>query len=183
MKTILSTLVLVLFTSSAWAGIYLEPYVGYEGGTIKGDVNDSTNGDTEIDYKAKGATFGGKLGYSLLLFAGGLDYMSGSLKGTSGNTDYNDDTFKDTDFGAFLQFSVPLLFKLSATYFFDSKAKGDYTYKGNGSKIGIGFTMIPFLSINVDVINISYDKTNAPVNTFSADLKALMVGVSVPLDF
>lgn len=164
-----------LFLSlSAFAGGYIEPYVGYETGKIK--VN-------AISYEEdlKGMTFGGKLGYSSLGLALGLDYMKGNLE----VQDNPVADFKTTDIGAFVQYTFPVLVKASASYFFSSKGEDDNstTFKGSGYKIGAGFTGLPFVTINLDMINIHYNEVDGTSTDPDADRKTYMLSVGLPFNF
>lgn len=186
MNRILVLAAIVLCSSYASASLYLEPYVGYEISTLKGtDVANGLSGS--LDYKNNGADFGGKIGYSTLGFAVGADYMAGSLTSKDQNSPPQDTTVKGSDIGAFVQFTFPVLLKVSATYFFSSKGtnSSNADLKGNGFKIGAGFTMFPLISINLDMISVHYNDGTSPlatVTSMDADRKGYMLSVSLPLN-
>lgn len=180
-------IILTVFASPAWAGLYLEPYVGYEFGTGKGDIVVQSVGTVVVDEKDAGAAFGAKVGYSVLGFAFGADYMSARLTGKDQTTPPDPDSkWKSTDIGLFAQFSLPMLLKFSATYFLSTKLKEDDTeLTGSGFKLGVGFTMLPLISINLDMINNTYDDSKISgvvVTSTDVTLKTLMLSVSLPLD-
>lgn len=161
---ILAIVATLLLSAPAFADLYLEPYLGYETGEM---------GSPGVDLK--GSVLGAKLGYSSMGFAIGADYMMGSLE-----LDTTPTTDVDTkDLGIFAQFTFPILIKVGVTYFMDSKADtgGAVDLEGSGTKIGVGFTGLPFVAINLDMININYDKP-APVDT---DRKTYLLSVSLPL--
>lgn len=158
-----------LMSSNALAGFYIEPYVGYESGEVGDDKMTSTN-------------FGGKLGMDMLGFAGGADVMLGSMSVTDDATD-DSTTYNGQDLGVFAQFTFPILLKLSATYFVQSQAKHDETtISGSGTKVGIGYTGLPFVSINFDMINMNYDELKTDAGTFDvdSDRKSWMLSLSMP---
>lgn len=175
---------LALIASRANAGLYLEPYLGYETGKIKvdGTITAPAPGTVTNNDNLSGTDFGGKVGYSILLFAFGVDYMGGSLKEktTSGTAN-----FTTTDIGAFINLKVPFI-KVSATYFASSTMK--YTaghIDGSGFKVGVGFTGLPFIAINVDMIANEYKKVTDSTYTYSsfdAKRNTTMVSISLPLD-
>ncbi len=169
-------LVTVIFafmaSTSAFAGGYIEPYVGYETGKVE-----STGSDEDV----KGMTFGGKLGYSQLGLALGVDYMKGDLKiESSPSVD-----FDTTDMGAFIQYTFPILLKVSGTYFLSSEAEigtgGEL--KGKGYKIGAGFTGFPFITLNLDMINVNYDEIEGSNVNPDIDRKTYMLSVGLPFNF
>lgn len=171
MKLLGAIFSVVLMSSPAMAGFYLEPYLGYENGKIGDD-------------KLTGTNLGGKIGMDTLGFAFGADVMMGSLSIKSDTTG-DSSTWKSQDVGLFAQFTFPILVKVSGTYFLQSENKyEDATASGKGTKLGVGYTGLPFISINFDMIDISYDKlkTNAgSVDLTDADRKTWMLSVSLPL--
>ncbi|MBX3039535.1 MAG: porin [Bdellovibrionaceae bacterium] len=171
MKFLSALFAVVLMSSSAFASIYLEPSIGYETGKIEG-------GATSNDLA--GTNLGLKLGYSSLGFAAGLDYMRGSLKQDSSPSV----TWTNQDLGVFAQFTFPILIKVSGTYFFSTEMEKSGKMTGNGTKVGIGYTGLPFLSINFDMINLSYDKFKNGGNSVNidADRKTWMLSLSLPLN-
>ncbi len=186
MKRILIATATILFSTHVWAGLYLEPYLGYEVGTFKGSADVQGSGVHTADQKLTGTNFGAKLGYSLVGFAFGVDYMSGSSTGEDQETPPQADAkYKSTDLGVFAQFSLPMMLKFSATYFLAPKTEDDGTeYKGSGFKVGVGLTMFPLISINVDMININYDDAkddNVTFNSMDVDRSGVMIGISLPL--
>ena len=110
MKKLLAVMAIAIFSATqAHAGFMVEPYLGYETGT-------SGQGSSEDDYT--GTAFGARLGYSMVGFMFGADYMAGS--GTVDDTPSLD--VKSTNLGAFIGYEFPVMFRVYASYFFDSKA-------------------------------------------------------------
>ena len=179
MKSIfkLAALVLVLVTTSAQAGLLVEPVLGF-------NVNNKLEQDS-FDTKGIGASYGGRLGYQNYGFQIGLDYLASSI-------DMDEDTFKNnfksTDWGAFVGFEFPILVRVYAGYIFSAKGEvstdsGKAKMEGNGTKIGVGFTGLPFVDINVEYRRGTYDDVKiGGVNSDDTDFSSLMLGVSLPLN-
>lgn len=169
---LITVLCALLMSVSAFAGGYFEPYIGYENGKIK---------SSSLDKDINGVTLGGKLGFSNLGLALGVDYMKGNLQiQSSPKVD-----FDTADLGGFVQYTFPVLLKVSGSYFLSSKAEFEdgTKIKGDGYKLGIGFTGLPFISINFDMITINYDKYDSGSGNPNVDRKTYMLGVSLPLTF
>lgn len=170
MKKLVSilTMVTVMFvTSQASASIYLEPYIGQ---AVSGKFTGIGSG------VYNGSLLGARVGYGLLGLVAGLEYEMGSLK-------YEPDaggsaTMKPTNLGVTASFTFPVLVRAYGTYYFDSKLKdddNDITYKGTGTKLGVGFTGFPFITVNLEATSFDFDKGLA-ANHYA-------VVVSLPLDF
>ena len=160
------------FSSNAHASLYLEPYLGY----FLGKMDRGSN-----EYDVKGFGYGGRVGYSVLGLAGGLEYQTGMLKD---NANPNND-ITPTDIGAFVSFKLPVLLRVYAGYFFSSEAKvgSTNTYKGNGMKFGLGFTMFPFVILNLDYMTNSYDKDNNGSLSPKISTTGFLFNVSIPFEF
>lgn len=160
------------FSTQAQASIYVEPYLGYfigkmDRGTTKYDVH--------------GFNYGGRLGYSALGLAGGLEYQTGMLKDNA--TPNNDIT--PTDIGLFVSYKLPMLLRVYAGYFFSSEAKvgTNNTYKGSGMKFGIGFTTLPFVILNLDYMTNTYDKDSNGAVSPKIESTGFLFNVSIPFEF
>jgi hypothetical protein len=186
MKRILAFVVVGLFSSQVFAGLYLEPYVGMEMGTSKGTVIAPVAGTITEDEKLSGVNFGAKVGLSLAMISYGIDYMTGSLTGKDQSTPAAADTKNDvTDMGLYARVGLPFV-SFSATYFLSSKLENSQAeLEGGGYKVGVGFKFFPFISINVDMIAINYDEGKNSAGTFTSadvDRKSFMLGLSFPID-
>lgn len=187
MRNIKLLIAALMLSSSAYAGLYLEPYVGYE----KGDVTGTANGP--FDQDVSGTQFGAKVGFNTMGFAVGVDGAQVSLAGEDNLANPDDMDFKGTDLGAFVQFTFPVMFKVSASYIFSSKAEDDTNVngvktkiEGKGFKFGVGFTGLPFVSINLDMINVNYDDITyggTAITDADLDRKTFMLSLSLPLSF
>lgn len=176
------TLVMTLFAWKAYSGIELEPYVGYEFSDSDDDVNGNSS-FTQLD-------LGARVGFSILMFSAGVDYMNGT-----GDGEFDDSTVEyDTtasELGAYFKFTFPILIQTYATYILDAELEQDYssgssfTLNGSGYKVGVGFTGLPFIAINLEYKAINYDEFESGSTTadIDADYSTYGVFVSLPLTF
>ncbi len=182
-------LALVLgFSSPADAALLVEPLVGYN---VSSKL-DFEKGDLYTDGKlftgGTGGAFGGRLGYQQLGFQVGLDYLHSTI-------DMDDDDFdKDiemNEWAGFVGFEFPIFFRVYAGYIFSatgktemSDVKTDFS-KGSGTKLGVGFTGLPFLSLNLEYRSGSFGEYEQDDNTVEDSTKysSYLLSVSLPLTF
>ncbi len=165
------------------AALLIEPVVGYSFGKANGEfevpgnpaLNDTTN--TSLN----GISYGGRLGYQNFGLQLGLDYLASNMK-------VDGDAFQTSEFGGFVGYEFPILFRVYAGYVFsgtgtleedteDLKVKG-----GTGPKVGVGFTLLPLLDFNIEYRSITYkelDSSNGQ-GKLNLDYNAIMVGFSLP---
>ena len=172
-------------TEQAQAGVLVEPYLGF---SIAGD-GESTISTVNYDFSYSSVTYGGRLGYSFLGLMGGLDYSMQSFKADvdAGGTETKKDVDK-SQLGLFVGYDFPILLRAWATYFLSAKADfTDYEFKsGGGYALGVGFTGLPFVSINLEYRDLEYDKFEwATTHTYDkkASLSEILLSVSAPFDF
>lgn len=171
-----------LTSISANASLLIEPHLGYivTGGT--------TLSGTE--YKYSGPQYGARLGYQMLGVMGGLAYAHSTYTRkdtTLGATTSNDQ--KRDDLGLFIGYSAPVMLRAWLGYYFSSKetynASGSWI-KGSVVELGVGFTPLPLVSINLAYKMLSNDKQySASTGVESAinpkyEPKEIVLGVSVP---
>lgn len=187
-KLVLSAAALFIATHAS-AGLFIEPYVGYEGGTIK-DSGTSTAAPlpaTDFSYAGTidGTSYGGKLGVSFLDLTMGADYMGGNLTTRINGASQSNTT---SNLGAFVRIGLPFV-ALSATYFFNSAFKNSNgEIDGTAFKGGISFTGLPFIALNLDVVSYSLPKVSSNVagltfSNWSASATTVIVSISLPLSF
>jgi hypothetical protein len=175
--------ILVTFISRANAGLLIEPVVGYNlGASIDTDID----GVGEVD-GGTGVSYGGRLGYTNLGLQLGVDYLKSTL---SMDDDFVDEDVNFTEMAAFVGFKFPVLLRVYAGYIFSSNAdtevagsKIEYS-EGSGTKVGIGFTGLPFVNINVEYRSGKFDtlESGGVEVDSSATYKSLMLSASVPFD-
>ena len=134
-----------------------------------------------------------------------LGFMGGVTANMAMNTDVeftqglnrSNDGVTRRDLGIFAGFNFPILIRVWASYYFNSKIEGQdstgihsidstETLNGNGYAIGVGFTGLPFLSLNLELRNFTYDEIddinlNPTTATLSPEYKASEVFVSLSL--
>jgi hypothetical protein len=148
----------------------VEPFLSYE-------MGEADNGTASVD--ATGTTFGVRAGGSTLGFIYGLEYQTGSItvEDPAGDEDYD-----LTDMGVFVGFEFPVLIRAYATYYFSHKAEpptGSDIEGDGGIKLGVGFTGLPFVSINLEKMTRAYDKSGGA--TIDQEIDTTILSVSLPL--
>lgn len=149
-------LALALFVApTAHAGILLEPYIGYESGKLTAE---SSFVAFNTVYTTSGAVLGGRIGYTFpILFWAGLDYsLTTGGNGKSDNPLLENNTYTRSNLYAVAGFDFPILIRAWFGYGLMNEATAKtstLTSKlsgGQNSKLGIGFTGLPFVSINLE---------------------------------
>lgn len=177
---------IALLTSiSANASFLIEPHLGY-------NIHSSTTwGNATVDYN--GAQYGARLGLQTLGLMGGFEYNHASYEKevtASGTTSKAD--FGRNEMGLFVGYKFPILLRAWLGYNFSAKETqstggdiNDYL-KGSSTEIGIGYTGLPFLSLNLSYKMLSYDEFynagNGTTSTLSTKFepKEIVIGISAP---
>lgn len=165
---------------NASASLLLEPHLGLN---ISGTGD---QGSTEYDYN--GAQYGLRVGYQNLGFMAGLDYTKSSYElesKTAGVTSNND--VSRNEWGLFAGYNFPILVRAWGAYYFSNTMEFDATgteYSGSTKELGVGFTGLPFLSVNLMYRMVTYDesKTGSVESAINPefDAKEIVLGVSLP---
>lgn len=159
----------LLISLQTLAGISIEPFVGYNlGSQIDVTPGKDYNGGTGLGYGGKFA-FENDKSHGLSF---GLDYLKSDID-ISGL----DKNAKTDDFGVYLGYKLPAFLKFYGEYIFsssgDTEVEGrNRNLSGTGWKLGMGTTIIPFIDLNLDYRQISYD---------NVDLSAVMFSASWPI--
>lgn len=183
MKKIIVAMMLMFTTN---AGLLVEPYLGYDIGKFSTEIS-----GTEFEWTTNGPVVGGRLGYTFLTFMAGVDYSITTLDAeidTAGYTSTLSD-FDGNHLGIFAGVELPVLLRAWATYFLSSKLtdNDDDEYDGSGFGLGVGFTGLPFVSLNLEYRSMTYDEfTDVSAGTTSTDrdydVSEILFTVSLPLD-
>lgn len=164
------------------AGLLIEPVAGYSFTKFEIDTQNSED-------KANGSSIGGRLGYQNFGFQIGLDYLRSNL--SIDDNKYKTD-FVANEFAGFVGFEFPILLRVYAGYIFAATGETEADFgagkqkievsNGSGMKVGVGFTALPFLDINVEYRKGTYTELKTGNTKFdtNTDFNALMVGVSLP---
>lgn len=175
MKKLLLSLTATLglaISSQAFAGFHIDPFLGYETGKSK-------TGSTEYD--VTGLSYGARLGWGMLGFSFGGEVALSNL--TVKSTPSSD--FTGTDLGVFVGYEFPIMLRAYATYFASSTAKSSSSEStgSGGTRIGVGYTGLPFVTINLEMVSRAFDKskTGGIESTIDTKVNTTMLSVSVPL--
>lgn len=175
MKKLIAVFALISgFACVSQAGVLIEPYLGYEMGTTK----------DAIDGKLEGTQMGLRLAYTApVFFWAGLDATMGmSAKAKADGVP--DEEAKRTTVSGVVGVDFPILVRAWLGYSFVNEIKFDAgKYKGNQTKVGVGFTGLPFVSLNFEYVTEKFDKFED--FTVNPELKndSYVVSVSLPFEF
>jgi hypothetical protein len=168
LRKIIFIFFITTFSSIVSASVLIEPHLSYAV-VGDGDYNGSDNSYTGLGY-------GSRLGLKYHGFMMGGDYSASSLsyseKSTTASRSINYDR---SQIGAFVGFRFPLFLRIWYTYYLGDKltykttlsgwsTSGDYQ-KGTGDELGIGFTNLPFVSINFLYRHSTYKKYSSATAT------------------
>jgi hypothetical protein len=168
-----------LSSITANASLLIEPHLGYNisgGGTTSG-----------VEYKYTNPELGLRLGGQFLGLMAGLDYTSSSYTWTQ--SPGGDDKFDRGELGLFVGYNLPILLRFWGAYYFTNTAKDTNSsgktpsgaeFKGNTKELGVGFTAIPFVSLNLMYRNVVYSTKPAVVTGGEISNHEIVLGVSVP---
>ena len=157
-----------LLVGQVHAGTLIEPYVGYGFG-----VNRPT-GIPSAHFA--GVSYGARLGYQMLGLMGGVDYQTG--RWTDSASPQNDLT--PSLLGVFVGYNLPILLRGYIAYLPFSNLTAqhtnyEHTYDGgNAVKYGVGWTGLPFLSLNFEYIAAHFR---------ALDTETYQVTLSLPINF
>lgn len=184
--TALTLTTLGLLAAPAHAGLLLEPYIGLE----QGQAYVVTAG-ADSSYKTSGTVLGARVGYTLpALFWLGLDYslMAGKGKADIGG---NDGDLKRSDLYLVAGVDLPILLRAYAGFGLMNEAtvSGSVVETkltgGTKMKAGIGLTMLPLVSVNLELFNhkgAKYEAGGVELPTTSIEDNGGMLTLSLPLD-
>lgn len=173
-KLIMLTLMLGLSTN-AFAGFLIDPYIGT--GSFVGSfdaANAAAEGNDIKDAEESWTAVGSRVGYSFLLLSAGVDYQMATIDGDS-----------STNLSAFVGVDLPILLRFWGEYFINSDVEEesgttiDFT---DGYGLGIGFTGLPFVSLNLEAQYLNYEIESSGLEYDYATVSYLL-SVSLPLDF
>ena len=181
MKKILSVIcfLFIFGQGSAKADLLLEPYIGYGIGQQEREVS-----GVSLDYTTTGTMTGARVGWQSFGLMLGAEYgyaptMTRELTVAAlGQAKGTEEEFSGTYMGAFVGYDFPILVRAWATYFFDvtysPESGADQT--ASGTSFGVGFTGLPFISLNAEYRMISFDD-------IELDSSEIFLSASLPLTF
>lgn len=174
-------LALGLFANISNAALLVEPHLGYN---VSGTGDNG--GSTEYDYN--GPQYGLRLGYQNLGFMAGLDYTRSSFDMENKSPSSTSTTeMEANEWGFFVGYNFPILIRAWGAYYFSNTTKNKTTNSeatGNTKELGVGFTALPFLSLNLMYRMIALDEYKASTGAKSdidVSINEIVLGVSLPL--
>jgi hypothetical protein len=181
LRGLLLSVALLIAATAANASFLIEPHIGY---------NLSGTGDSPgIEYEYNGPQFGLRTGVQSLGVMGGLTFNKSSYDLEAKATGSTVTTDVDrTELGAFVGYNLPIMFRFWGAYYFSSKGEvSNGEYHGNTKELGVGFTALPLLSINLAYRMTTYDEfennagTTTSLGNNEIDANEIVLSVSLPL--
>lgn len=167
---------LLLTVNTASAALLIEPHLGF---------NLASSGDGE---SYNGGQFGMRLGYQQLGLMGGLDFTRSSFsKDVTINSVTKNSDHERNEWGVFVGYNFPILIRAWGAYYFSNTTKNTTSNTestGNTKELGLGFTALPFLSVNLmyRMIDLNEFKNAAGTKSDISDSnQEFVVGISLPL--
>ncbi len=182
-------LALVLgISSNAKADLLIEPVVGYNlGYSLDVKFDSVAMASSNQKYTGGGGgSYGGRLGYQNFGLQLGLDYLKSSIN-------MNDSDFKSniatSEWAGFVGYEFPIMLRVYAGYIFAGSGTGknklDQTTelsKESGTKIGLGFTGLPFIDINLEYRRATWTQNSFGGTDYDGSFtySTIMLGLSAP---
>lgn len=165
-KNLGQILLLAAFAFSAApakAGIFIEPYLGYELNLLSVDA-----GGANTKWAINNPAIGARVGYSFLMIWTALDYsmMSGgsTVASQAAGGTAKGDNFKRSSLLLDVGVTIPMLQAYAGYGLLNSlthqASAGDDTYKGSAMKFGVSFTGFPIVNLNLEYMQSTYNKLN-----------------------
>lgn len=166
--------------TSAQAGLLIDPYVGMGASAYKVEFDSAALAAVNTDETESSTVFGARIGWTLTLLSLGVDYQMMTFK------DDDDDEHAITNTSIFAGVDLPILLRFWAEYTVSSSLELDNvttTFK-DGYAVGIGFTGLPLVSLNLEVEAQNYDieLDNVANSEGTYTLASTIFSVSLPLD-
>lgn len=178
MKNLIMICALVLGSQVAKAGLLLEPYAGYQFGEIEVSVPGAS-----VTNKDKGLAIGGRIGYEFM-----LPWVALDVKYYTGKNDATPEAkIKATDIGVTGGVSLPVV-RPYAGYILKAEAKaddgsGEDKLEGNGYKLGLGLTPLPFIDFNIEYSVFEFKKINGNDIASGSSVKGNSILLAVGMTF
>jgi hypothetical protein len=191
-QALISFAVVLIAYCPAQAGLLFEPYLGYE--LTKNSI---TLSETDLPGAATGSNIGLRLGYKApLFFWVALDASSGQGRLTYDNSAATDQDMSRTNIGVTAGIDLPLFLRLWVGQGFSDtmelkKSGATDKFKGTNTKVGLGLSFIPFVSVNIEYLVRKYTEASGSSFTEASPFATLyqkmeqntvLLSLSVPLN-
>ncbi len=151
-KSFLVLFLLLMIPYVSRAGVLVEPYIGYTQGAYESGA---------IGIKMTGPNYGARVGYQTMGFMVGAEYGLSAYgveldKAPAGIPLGTKDDWAGSYMGAFIGYNLPTLLRIWGSYFLDAVYEDDAgagigdEISGSGHGLGLGFTGLPFMSLNLE---------------------------------
>jgi|GEM_PF-7032822 hypothetical protein len=182
MKSSFLALLVSIVTSAAQAGIYLEPYIGYDSSTSKGEITITAPAQAVYDADAEeaGAQFGAKIGYATGSWIFGVDFLTGEL------VDKEDNEATHMNTGVFATHRFNNVFSATLGYIAASSIKrDDLEVTGSGFRVGLSTQVHARMKINLDYLMTNYDKLDNEGSEGKSDIdtSSIVLSLGFPVQF
>lgn len=181
---------------STYSGIHIEPYFGY----IADGKTEQNTGGNNLQWSFNGPIYGARLGYNIFGFITGIEYAMSAFDHKFDSPESQraanpDDEFEGTFLGLFIGYDFPVLSRFWLTYFFNAEyedkdgTNSSDLIKGSSYALGLGYKMLPLISLNVEYRKSIYDKekdasTGITTNLGSEkyEIQEIIVSLSFPFN-
>lgn len=175
---LLTVLISILYyAKDANASFLLEPYTG---------LNISSSGKTETEnFDITGYTVGGRVGFQKTGLMLGLDGRRFAFEFEPESASSYEVT--GSALGFFVGYDFPSLFRVYATYLFRGEFENDESNlkftEGSGAIFGVGYKVLPYASLNLDIMNMATTKRENRSATidYDVDYTLYLASISLPI--
>jgi hypothetical protein len=176
---IVAMITMFFYAEKSEAAFLLEPYAGL-------NVSSTYQVGTQTEGTLSGSSVGARVGFTQLGLMLGLNGQRGTY--TLSPATGSDSDFTFTKMGFFVGYDFPVMLRIWGEYVFsyegvDVDNTDNKRTEGSGTTFGFGYKIIPFVSLNLEVSNLStakYKTATAEVDS-DVDYTQYMLSVSLPL--
>lgn len=184
-------LLLVLTTTSAYATLLIEPYIGHP--VNSSAISTTPSGETEYEIESKNFIIGSRVALSMLGFFAGVDYKMFTIEGNEGD-DLSSDVYQKGRTAIVAGYNFPIFLRawvsIAQESEFETSGQSngemtDYVYNNDEDiTFGIGYTGLPLLSVNFELsqIHSNYFKVGEGKQDVDLDWTIYSVSLSLPID-
>ncbi len=178
-------------SSAVSSGFYFEPYLGYFSGTLDATYDASLGGGSS-SATGSGLAFGAKLGYAFPVVFLALSAGGGSGKTTSSSGTQTDVVPVDIALEVGASFWQLRIWGAYVNETLKAESTSSSTeYTGSGYKLGVSYTGFDMISINFEMLPITYTKLKSdsisldlgPGKAMTAKSNVYILSLSLPIGF
>lgn len=181
---------MVLQVQHAYAGVLLEPVLGYE----QTPMEVVTVSNTDVSSTSSGLNYGARAGFR---FSQGMwvsgEFVMGSGNGKPKNAGQEDSTYTKSAMSAVVGYDHSN-FRMWLGYGVTDKmtfkdSTGETNFSGTNYKLGLGYKVVPSVSVNLEYLVPTYTKfnsnggTDSDVSTMFSKMSGASTQLSVSMPF